>query len=74
MPSRKKNLKLECVRVSENVNHALSIYIYLQHNLRAIFKLNTDTYANSLQQAKCNTSLWNSSNVLLPVCPDLLKF
>jgi len=49
----------------------LSIHIYLQLNLRAISKLNTDTFANNLQQAKCNTPLWISVNVLLPMCPDL---
>jgi len=50
----------------------LYIYNYLQHNLRAISKLNTDTFANNLQQVKCNIPLWNSANVLLPMCPDLL--
>jgi len=77
MHSLKNNLKLECLRVPENVNHAIYIYVYnyLQHALRAISisKLNTDTSANNLQQAKCNIPLWNSANVLLPVCPDLLK-
>jgi len=47
-------------------------YNYLQRTLRAISKLNTDTFANNHQQAKCNTPLWNSTNALLPVCPDLL--
>jgi len=45
---------------------------YLQHTLRAISKLNADTFANNLQQAECNTPLWNNVNVLLQVCPDFL--
>jgi len=53
MHSRKNNLKLECVRIPENVNHAIG-YIYMTTysipNLSntAVSKFKTDTFANNL--------------------------